>query len=77
MLGSIEQRYDLLAGLLDTDGSIDNKGRVRYTTISPYLKDNCIELCESLGMTCSVGEDIRNKYSTGVVYNVHIMASKE
>ncbi len=77
LLGSIEQRYDLLAGLLDTDGSIDNKGRVKYTTISPYLRDNCIELCESLGMTCSVREDIRNKYSTGVVYNIHIMASKE
>ena len=77
LFGSIEQRYDLLAGLLDTDGSIDNKGRVEYTTISPYLKDNCVELCESLGMTCTIIEDIRDKYSTGIVYKVHIMASKE
>lgn len=77
MYGSVEQRFDLLAGLLDTDGSIDEKGRVRYDTISPQLRDAVIQLCESLGMTASYTEDTRDKYTTGVCYIVRIQASKE
>lgn len=77
LLGSVEQRYDLLAGLLDTDGSIDEKGRIGFTTISPILRDNIIELCESLGLTCNYSTDIRNdKYTTGECYNLHIQAPK-
>lgn len=78
LFGSIEQRFDLLAGLLDTDGSIDEKGRINFTTISPKLRDNIIELCESLGMTCSYLTDKRSdKYTTGECYNVHILAPSE
>lgn len=78
MFGSIEQRYDLLSGLLDTDGSIDDKGRISFSTISPMLKDNIISLCESLGMICNYSTDIRKeKYTTGECYSVHIQASKE
>ena len=78
LFGSIQQRYDLLAGLLDTDGSIDDKGRVRFTTVSPKMRDNVIELCESLGMICTYGTDKRTfKYTTGECYNIHIQASKE
>ena len=78
LFGSVEQRFDLLAGLLDTDGSIDKKGRINFTTVSPYLRDNLIELCESLGMTCSYGVNKRTeKYTTGEAYNVHIQAKKE
>lgn len=77
LLGSIEQRYDLLAGLLDTDGSIDEKGRISFTTISPFLRDNIIELCESLGLICNYGTDARSdKYTTKECYNLHIQASK-
>ena len=78
LFGSIEQRFDLLAGLLDTDGSIDEKGRINFTTVSPFLRDNIIELCESLGMVCSYHVDIRKeKYTTGEAYNIHIQAKKE
>ena len=78
LLGSINQRFDLLAGLLDTDGSIDVKGRINFTTVSPQLRDNIIELCESLGMTCSYLTDKRlDKYTTGEAYSVHIKAKKE
>lgn len=75
--GSIEQRIDLLAGLLDTDGSIDEKGRIRFTTISPFLRDDVVWLATSLGFTTSIIEDKRDKYTTGICYDVHIMASKE
>lgn len=78
LLGSVEQRYDLLAGLLDTDGAIDQKGRTSFTTVSPLIRDGIIELCESLGMTCSWHTDKRpEKYTTGECYSVHITCSKE
>lgn len=77
LLGSIEQRYDLLAGLLDTDGSIDEKGRIGFTTTSLILRDNIIELCESLGLTCNYSTDTRSdKYTIGECYNLHIQAPK-
>lgn len=78
LYGSINQRFDLLAGLLDTDGSIDYKGRINFSTVSPMLRDNIIELCESLGMTCSYLIDKRpEKYTTGEAYSIHIQAKKE
>lgn len=78
LYGSVEQRFDLLAGLLDTDGSIDKKGRINFTTISLALRDNVIELCESLGMTCSFLVDKRTeKYTTGECYRIDIKAIPE
>ena len=78
LYGSVEQRFDLLAGLLDTDGSIDKKGNINFTTISLALRDNVIELCESLGMTCSYLVDKRTeKYTTGECYRVDIKAKPE
>lgn len=76
LYGSEEQRLNLLAGLLDTDGSIDEKGRISYSTISPYLKDNVVWLCYSLGYTVTVFEDKREQYTTGVAYCIKIMAPK-
>ena len=78
LMGSVEQRFDLLAGLLDTDGSIDAKGRISFTTISSKMRDGVIELCESLGMICTYGVDKRSvKYTTGECYNLYIQTSKE
>ena len=74
--GSIEQRIALLQGLLDTDGSIDEKGRVRFTTESSKLRDNIIELCHSLGMIANYTIDTRDKYTTGECYTVHIQCKK-
>lgn len=79
LYGSIQQRYSLLQGLLDTDGSIDSiKGRVNYTTVSPKLRDQVMELCKSLGFQVSCQEDNRTyKYTTGICYNIHIMCKPE
>ena len=75
--GDVVQRFFLLEGLLDTDGGIDEKGRVHFTTISPYLRDQIIELCHSLGMIASWGIDKRaEKYTTGECYNVYIQCKK-
>ena len=47
------QRRALLSGLLDTDGGPvvqkDRTARVQYTTISPRLRDDVVDLVRSLG----------------------------
>lgn len=49
LAGSKDQRLELLKGLMDTDGSVYRKGTLEYATISPGLKDDFIELINSLG----------------------------
>lgn len=45
----VEQRLELLAGLIDTDGSVDGKSRVRFTSARENLARQVLELCEGLG----------------------------
>ena len=75
--GSVFQRQCLLQGLMDTDGSIDEKGRTSFTTISPRLRDDFIELCRSLGFVANYSTDQRDKYTKGECYEIHIQAPKE
>lgn len=78
LLGSIKQRYSLLQGLMDTDGTIDEKGRTTFTTVSPYLRDNIMELCRSLGFVVNYTIDQRTeKYTTGECYKIDIQCKKE
>lgn len=78
LYGSVEQRYSLLQGLMDTDGSIDEKGRMRFTTISKMLRDDIITLCRSLGFIATYKIDTRpDQYTTGECYNIHIQCKKE
>jgi len=50
LLGSINQRMELLAGLIDSDGSVDEKGRVRFVNTNKELLDSFYDLAASLGM---------------------------
>ena len=52
--GSIRQRRDLLAGLLDTDGTVTSTGNIQFTTTSPVLAEGVYELVVSLGYRWSV-----------------------
>lgn len=45
----IEARLELLAGLIDTDGTTDKNSRVTFTTVSRELADDVMELCTGLG----------------------------
>lgn len=47
--GSVEQRLDLLRGLMDSDGSIRPGTKMRYDTISEQLANDFCELVNSLG----------------------------
>ena len=51
---SREQRLDVLRGLLDTDGWVERWGTIRYTTVSPRLARNVVELVRSLGGWCTI-----------------------
>ena len=48
-LGSVQQRLDLLQGLLDTDGSARSDGIVEFCSTSKQLVEDVIELVRSLG----------------------------
>jgi len=57
---SIDQRKDLLAGLMDSDGYISTKNSMSYTTVSPKLKDDFCQLVISLGGKTVVKEKIKS-----------------
>ncbi|MFB9854148.1 replicative DNA helicase [Micromonospora andamanensis] len=51
---SEEQRRELLAGLLDTDGTAAPAGHIQYTTASERIAEDVYELVVSLGYRCSI-----------------------
>src|SRR5690606_12248908 len=51
---SVEQRYELLRGLIDTDGRIGINGEISFTTVSPLLRDGVAHLVYSLGGTAKI-----------------------
>jgi replicative DNA helicase len=58
LCNSLDIRVSLLQGLMDTDGCVDKKGTVQYTTISKQLCDDVRELALSLGGTVRVNSKI-------------------
>lgn len=67
---SIENRFSLLQGLLDTDGSVDDKGRVNFFTVSESLKDNVVELGQSLGFKIVVSVDTHKEKTLCYIVNI-------
>lgn len=71
--GSIDQRRQLLYGLMDTDGCVEEKNRYSFSTTSEKLKDDFVYLCRSLGYIATVGIDSRKgKYTKEVAYDIRI-----
>jgi len=57
LTSSIEQRLELLAGLLDTDGCLSQKEkRYSFTTSEETLKDSFVSLISTFGWRVSVNE---------------------
>lgn len=67
-LGSVEQRLALLRGLMDTDGTVSETGRLSFTSSSHQLCDDLVCLVRSLGGTASL---IR-KHSGARAYRVEM-----
>lgn len=54
MSAPIRVRRDLLAGLVDSDGSVESGGRVRFVNTNRDLIDGCAELARGLGYRASI-----------------------
>lgn len=64
LYNSVDVRFDILAGLLDTDGSVYKDGRVEFSSKSSNLVHDVVELCRSLGINCT----LKKKYIKNVLY---------
>ena len=62
----IELRLELLAGIVDTDGTTDEKSRITITTVSRELADDIMRLCEGLGMRPYIQEVQPTLSSSGI-----------
>jgi len=75
--GSVEQRTEILRGLIDSDGYVTNPGSVEYTTVSPQLADDFCFLVRSLGGSAKVTTKQGSYKKNGVnhicrlVYRIH------
>jgi len=69
MLGSISQRYDLLRGLMDTDGSA-NKNRICFSSSSEILAHDVKNLVLSLGGIAKI--HVYKRKDKGTEYRVNI-----
>nr|ABP43362.1 primary replicative DNA helicase [Mycolicibacterium gilvum PYR-GCK] len=70
---SEEQRRALLAGLLDTDGTVPNGGSVQYTGTNARLIGDVAELVVSLGYRCQIAKKAVNGRSadSSVAYTIN------
>ncbi|MFF0231705.1 replicative DNA helicase [Micromonospora sp. NPDC005252] len=73
------QRRALLAGLLDTDGTVTGTGNVQFTSTSERLAADVYELIVSLGYRCSISLKAveGRKPETSVAYNVNFTTTDE
>lgn len=72
---SIEQRTELLKGLMDSDGCVNEKNRLSFSTTSTALKDSFLELCRSLGYICGLSADTRERIKSGVTWHITIQTN--
>lgn len=80
LYGSVEQRFALLQGLMDTDGSISYRGgryATSFSTSSKTLVNDFVILCRSLGIITSVHEDRRSKYKFGISYSIQLLCDND
>jgi len=71
LLGSVQQRLDLLRGLMDTDGSA-RKNRITFHTTAYALAVDVAALVRSLGGTAIVRTYDRTKDGKGIEYQVNV-----
>lgn len=70
LYGDRQQRLQLLQGLVDTDGHINKKGLIEFTSFSQELADNVHELMTGLGIPTWHGTIQRKGYSENPSHRV-------
>ena len=76
MAASASQRWELLRGLMDTDGTVGKQGGVQFSTSSKQLSSDFVDLVRSLGGICSVSTRLptytyKGKKKTGQLSYTH------
>jgi hypothetical protein len=77
--GAIDQRYEIICGLMDTDGTVDQNGYISFCTTSPKLAEDVAFVLRSLGSVVTISEkepfyrnDDGEKIYCNKAYNLHI-----
>jgi len=60
---SVEDRTELLHGLMDTDGDCSKGGVAMFNTSSPHLRDAVLDLVRGLGGIATLGTKKKPKYT--------------
>ena len=82
---SVENRLELLRGLMDGDGTVSKEGHVSYSTASCRLAEDVKTLVHSWGGTCSVSfkevwythNGVKQKGQDAFVCNISVIEGKE
>lgn len=76
--GSVEQRIELIRGLLDTDGSVGKGNRLSFTSTSKRLIDDIREVLWSLGISSGVSIDDKvGEQHNHICYQISIQCSED
>ena len=63
---SVDQRMEIVRGLLDTDGSCNKDGSIEFTNTCKQLVDDLIDVLRSLGISCQWKIDDRSGTSSKI-----------
>ncbi|MFA6135013.1 MAG: LAGLIDADG family homing endonuclease [Phycisphaerae bacterium] len=76
LLASVGQRWELLRGLMDTDGTCDERGQAYFDNTNKRIIDGVVALAFSLGLKPTVTENRAMLYGVdhGPVWTVFLMA---
>lgn len=78
LYGSIEQRLELLQGLMDTNGTCSKNGQCSFVQKSKVLSEQFLELVNSLGIKAKMikRKSVLNGNEISDIYNITFFADK-
>ena len=78
MTASVMQRWELLRGLMDTDGTCTKDGQCEFVQKRKVLAEQFVELCASLGIKAAMHSKHANcnGVPAGIVYRVQFYTDK-